>query len=74
MVNIPLNLDIGSYWVARSIMNHETEVIYSVSNITRLQAYAWKIKGTRKMHTIYMEASNMIYSYYKKACTLSYAM
>lgn len=33
-------------------MNHETEVVYSVPNITRLQAYAWKIKATQKMHAI----------------------
>lgn len=52
MVNTPSNLDIGSYWIARSIMNHETEVVYSVPNIIRLQAYAWKIKATQKMHTI----------------------
>ena len=52
VVSIPSNLDIGSYWVARSIMNHKTEVVYSVPNITRLQAYAWKIKATQKMHAI----------------------
>lgn len=40
------------YWVARNVLNQNSEVTVSEPSTTKLQAYVWKINTPQKMHPL----------------------
>lgn len=38
----------SGYWIVKNILNHEPEVMVSEPNITKFQAFTWKINAAQK--------------------------